>query len=219
MISMKIKHFTSIAMACMLLVCLCGCRAASEAPAADPTPPVTTAPETTEPTVTEPPTTQPQITLPDFVDVYREGELSQIPVVTVVGTVGDYAITMDPEYFTFSSQETADLFAYDAWPGDMTVFFSISAYHGGDSPEFVTNVVNQFGQQYQGMDTEDTTIGPYRATAVYLHNFKDNPDYHKHVFLIDCGEDMYILEAQFYTEMYEGLYAIMRALFDTFTAY
>lgn len=211
---MKATGFPLLVTIFALLVCLSSCQSTSNNLGSN-----TTMPVTVTPTVTVPPTTVPQVTLPEFVEVSREGEVSQIPVVTVFGTVGDYCITMDPEYFTFSAHETVDMFAYDTWPGESPVFFCISAYEKGDAQQFVADMESQFRHQYQSFDVEDTTIGAYDATAVYLQSFKDDPAYNKHIFLIHCGEDMYILETQFVTEMYEGLYAIMRALFDTFTAY
>jgi len=209
---MRFQRIVTCLVALTLCLGLFGCMASQEVHS----PASTTA--TTVPETTAPPTTLPAVTLPDHVEVFREGESSQIPVETVQGTVGDYLIAIDPEYFTFSSHETVDMFSYDGWDYDMPVYFCVSAYEKEDPQEFIDDVIGQFGSQYQAIDLEDTTIGSYRATAVYLRRCTENTDYHKHVFLIDCGAQKYILEAQFVTEMYEGLYAIMRALFDTFTA-
>ena len=139
-------------------------------------------------------------------------------MVTINGTVGDYIIAMDPEYFTFSAHETVDMFAYNGWAGEIGVFFCISSYDKDRASQFGADVTEQFGHQYQSIAFENTTLGRYDAKAAYLTGFYDDPIYNKHIFLIDSGEQMYLLEAQFVTEMYEGLYAIMRALFDSFTA-
>lgn len=195
----------------VLLLCLTGCPSTVHTPG-DTTPPSTAALETTLA-----PTTVAVPTMPDYVEVFREGEVSRIPVVSVDGTVGNYRIAIDPEYFTFLPQETVDLYACEIW--DAEVYFAISAYDTADTQQFITRIVDQFGHLYQAVDIADTTIGGYTATGVYLQRSRENPDFNKHVFLIDCGEVQYILETQFTTEMYEGLYAIMRALFDTFRAY
>lgn len=194
-----------------LLFCLAGCPSTAGTPAG-------TAPSTTAtPETTLPPVTAALPAMPEYVEVSREGEVSRIPVVTVDGTVGNYRIAMDPEYFTFLPGETADLFSCEIWDGE--VYFAISAYHGGDTQQFLNDIIDQFGRMYKAVDVEDVTIGGYPSTGVYLRQNKNEPDFNKHIFLIDCGDAQYILEAQFTTEMYEGLYAIMRALFDTFRAY
>lgn len=194
-----------------LLFCLAGCTSTAGTPAGT-VPSTTAVPETTLP-----PTTAAPPEMPEYVEVFREGEVSRIPVVTVDGTVGNYRIAMDPEYFTFLPGETADLFSCEVWDGE--VFFAISAYNSADAQKFVTDTVTHLGHMYQAVNIGDTTIGTYPATGVYLERSRENPEFNRHVFLIDCGDARYILEAQFTTEMYEGLYAIMRALFDTFRAY
>lgn len=173
-----------------------------------------TAPETTAAT-TQPPETEPVLS---YVEVFREGEISQIPVQIIRGTVGDYTIAMDPEYFTFSAHETVDLFLYEAWDGTQAVAYSVSDYiDDADPQEFIDSVVQQFGHLYGSHAAEQTTIGTFDATAVYFSNLKEDPAYQMHVFLVNCQGEYYLIEATFVFEMYEGLYAIMRALFDTFT--
>lgn len=199
----------------LLMLCLSGCLPTTGSQHSE-TVPVQENP-TMESTI-PPETTEPPVTLPDYVTVFREGEASEIPVETVRGTVGDYLIAIDPEYFVFTSHETVDMFSYENWDDDMAVFFCISNYAKEDPEEFISDVIQQHDQMYQGIDLGDTTIGGYPATAVYLRDYRENPAYQKHVFLIQCGSENYVLEAQFTHEMYEGLYAIMQALFDTFTA-
>lgn len=183
-----------------------------------------TQPPETQPTVqetvpaTQAPTDAPTQPAPSFVEVWREGEASQIPVEIVSGTVGDYTIAMDPEYFTFSAHETVDMFAYESWPGEQAVYYAVSRYENGYDPaQFVSDILYQFEASYESWYSEELTIGQYDATLVCLERRKDAPDYYRHVFLIDGGDTCYIIETEFYVEMYEGLYAIMRALFDTFT--
>lgn len=206
---MKRKIFAGILSILTISSCLSGCLSSTERMPFLPT--ATT--ESTQPPVT----TVPPVTLPDYVEVFREGEASNIPVETVRGTVGDYLIAIDPEYFVFTPHETVDMFSYEDWGGDMAVFFCISDYTGNDPDGFTSDVIQQYGSSYQGIDLADTTIAGYPATAVYLRDHRENPAYQNHIFLIQCGSKNYILQAQFVAEMYEGLYAIMRALFDTFT--
>lgn len=212
---MRAKIFVKLLSLLSVPLCLSGCLSTfgivSTAPASAPS---SAAAELTVP----PETTLPAVTLPDHVDVSREGEVSQIPVETVRGSVGDYLIAIDPEYFVFVAQETVDTFSYENWTGDMAVYFCISRYTKNDPDEFISDTIRQYGSQYRAIDLEDTTIGGYPATAVYLRDYRENPAYQNHVFLIRCGDENYVLETQFTAEMYEGLYAIMWALFDTFTA-
>ena len=94
----------------------------------------------------------------DFVEVMREGETQQIPVVFVDGKVGSYTIAMDPEYFTFLPRETVDLFSYEEWPGDGAIYYAISAYQGEyDADAFIAECRAQFESQYESCTTESTT--------------------------------------------------------------
>lgn len=171
----------------------------------------------TEPT-TEPATEAPTEPVLSYVEVFREGEASQIPVQIIHGTVGDYTVAMDPEYFTFCPQETVDLFWYESWEGSQAVAYSVSKYTDSTDPQaFIDSVVAQFGSQYHSYSVEQTAIASFDATAVYFNDYKEDPAYQMHVFLINCHGEYYRIEATFVFEMYEGLYAIMRALFDTFT--
>ena len=153
-----------------------------------------------------------------YVEVWREGEISRIPVEIIHGTVGDYTIAMDPEYFTFTAHETVDMFGYDSWPGEQPVYFAISRYESAYDPaQFAADMLDQFEADYASWDPDALTVGQYSATALYLNSSLDAPDYNRHIFLIDCGGERYLIETEFCLEMYEGLYPIMRALFDTFT--
>ena len=151
-----------------------------------------------------------------FVEVMREGESQQISVVFVDGGVGSYTIAMDPEYFTHSHQETADIFAYEAWPGTHPVYYAISAYTGAyDAETFLADSVAQFESLYTAYTTSDTTLAGYPATVICFDGLREAPEYCRHIYLVDCGDARFLIEAEFTLEMYEGLYAIMRALFNT----
>ena len=208
---MSVKRLAGILIA--LSLCLSGCLSAGEAPIG------TVAPSEATTESTQPPTTLPEVTLPDYVEVFREGEVSKIPVETVRGTVGNYLIAMEPEYFVFTPRETADFFTYENWPGDMAVYFCISGYAETDPQVFLEDMIGLNDQLYQAVNIEETTIGSYPATAIYLRDYQEDPAYQKHIFFIRCDSGNYLLEAQFTSEMYEGLYAIMQALFDTFTVF
>ena len=209
---------------CLILVALCLAGCAPMHPIADTAPPLPPENPTTEATTqpaTQPavqpaeiiPTTEPQ---QFFVEVFREGESSQIPVEIVQGTVGSYTIAMDPEYFTFHPQEAVDLFSYDAWEEGPGVFYAISDYRDDADPQqFAADTTEQYAPLFASCSTEETTLGGYPATAVYLSNFALDSAYQYHIFLINCDGNYYLLEASFTFEMYEGLYAIMRACFDT----
>ena len=104
------KRFCSLMLAALLLA---GC--APMHPIADTAPPQTTVPttqavETTAATTLPPETIQATEPQQYYVEVFREGEADQIPVEMVRGTVGNYTIAMDPEYFVFHPQQTLDLF-------------------------------------------------------------------------------------------------------------
>ena len=209
-----------VLLAAMLL--LAGC-------AQDVQPPATTAAPTAEPTTapTAAPTTVPPETTADthttepvqeYLEVFREGESSLIPVEIVRGSVGNYTMAMDPEYFTYYPQETADLFSYDTWGGPPAVFYSVSDYRDDATvQEFIDSATEQFAHDYEGCTVEEIMIGNYPATAIWFSGRKDAPDYQMHLYLVDCDGSLYLIEAGFVMEMYEGLYAIMRACFDTFT--
>lgn len=212
----------------LAVLCLAGCRPmhpiAETAPPLTAATPTTQAAETTQPAETAAETAQPMETtletepLLGYVEVSREGEISQIPVEIVCGTVGDYTVAMDPEYFTFYPQETVDMFSYDAWEDGPGVFYAISDYQAQPDPQqFVTDTQNQFAPMFDSCSTEETTIGGYPATAVYFSDFIMDPAYQYHVFLVNCQGDHYIIEVSFTFEMYEGLYAIIRACLDTMT--
>lgn len=163
------------------------------------------------------PATDPQPVL-SSVEVWREGQATEVPVQIVTGTVGTYTIAMDPEYFSFIPQQTADLFSYAGWTGDQAVYYAVSAYRGGYDPgKFESDVLAQFESRYENWYSEETTLGQYPATLVCMQNQLDEPAYFRYLYLVDCGSNCYLIEAEVYAEMFDGLYPIMRACFDTFT--
>lgn len=215
---------------CLILIALClaGCApmhpiadTAPPLPPEDPTTEATTLAPTTEAPATEAPTipttqaTEPPVTC---VEVFREGESSLIPVEIVRGKAGDYTIAMDPAYFTFHPQGIVDLYAYDAWEEGPGVFYAIADYPDDVViQQFIDDTLAQFSPLFASYSTEETTLGAYPATAIYLSDFTLDSAYQYHIFLINCDGNYYLLEASFTFEMYEGLYAIMRACFETMT--
>lgn len=214
---MKRLLFCVAAAALMLAGCQHSTPESTQAATVPPAPASITVPATEVPTTaapeTEPPTTA--ATVP-YIEVFREGEGTQIPVEIVRGTVGSYTIAMDPEYFTFKPQETVDLFSYDAWEDSPGVFYAISDYRDdADLQKFLSDTVQQFSPLFGSCSTEETTVGGYPATAVYLSEFTMDTAYQYHIFLVNCDGNYYLIEASFVMEMHEGLYAIMRSCFDT----
>ncbi len=211
---------------CLILTALLLAGCAPMHPIADTAPPLATEAPTTE--ATAQPATQPavqpaeitQATEPQqfYVEVFREGEASQIPVEIVRGTVGNYTIAMDPEYFTFYPQETVDLFSYDTWTDGPGVFYAVSDYQDDvDLQQYVAETTAQYAPLFDSCSTQEITLAGFPATAIYLENFLLDPDYQYHIYLVNCQGNYYLIEASFTMEMYEGLYAIMRACFDTMT--
>ena len=209
---------------CLILTVLFLAGCAPMHPIADTAPPLVTEAPTTE-AAAQPatqPAVQPAAIIPDteprqfFVEVFREGERSQIPVEIVQGTVGSYTIAMDPEYFTFHPQETVDLFSYDAWTEGPGVFYAVSDYRDDvDLLQFVADTTNQYAPLFTSCSTQEITLAGFPATAIYLESFLLDADYQYHIFLVNCQGNYYLIEASFTMEMYEGLYAIMQACFET----
>lgn len=192
------KRILMIAAIVSLLLNLCACRAAS---VPDTTPGTTEA--TAAPTAAS-----------EFVEVWREGERSLIPVQTVSGQAGSYTVATDPEYFVFIPQEGSDLFSYETWVGAQPVYYRITPYIRPYDPQaFATQPAPA---SYAQTGSQSLTVGGYPATLVTMSGFGDAAGYCIHRYLVDCGNVRYCIEAQFTQEMYEGLYAIMCACFDTF---
>lgn len=202
---MKKRLFCAVLAAVFLLG---GCRAAypnttpagSTAPSGIPLPATTAAP------------TQPA---PQFVEVWREGEVSQIPVVTVAGQAGNYTIAMDPAYFTFLPQNGSDLYSYEDWGSEQPVYYRIAPYSAPYDPDAFAARCTAEG--YTSAEVRTITLAGRPATAFTMYGTGENTGYCLHYYLIHCGSSCYTIEARFSMEMYEGLFAIMYACFETFS--
>lgn len=150
-----------------------------------------------------------------YIEVSREGVTEKIPVETVRVVNFDTTIATDPEYFTYSVYEGVDTFAYDAWEGDAAVYYSVYPDYNR-TPEQLANLLQQtYAANYKSVLTENTRVGSYDAIAVYFDGSAVAPDYNLHYFLVPTNDGCIVIESQFSIEMSEGLYPIMRALFDT----
>lgn len=65
------------------------------------------------------------------------------------------------------------------------------------------------------MQLMEPYIRNYDATAVQFENEAACPSCQRHFFIIPANYGCIVIEAQFDVEMYEGLYQIMLALFNT----
>ena len=152
----------------------------------------------------------------EYVEVSREGQIEQIPVEIAHGMAGDYTIAYAPEYFVYYPSEYADTFSCDGWEQEQRVYYSVYTNHDFSSQQLVDGLILQNGGNYDECRTEQLMLGGYDATAVYFDSYSAEI-YPMHFFVIESSDGCYVIEAQFSVEMYEGLYAIMRACFDTFT--
>lgn len=200
-----VRRLSTVIAAIFLLLQLSGCLAAF---------PNESVP-TTDTIATTQPTISPTVPVPQYIEVWREGEVSRIPVQTVTGKAGPYTIAMDPEFFTFLPQEGSDLFSYEAWGSDQPVYYRITPYSGAYDPAaFITQGVPA---GYQLTGAQAITLAGFPATAVSMTGLGENSSYVLHKYLIDCGDVRYCMEARFCFEMYEGLFPIIYACFETFT--
>jgi|GEM_PF-666791 len=150
-----------------------------------------------------------------FIEVSREGVVEKIPVETVRVVNFDTTIAMASEYFTYSVCENVDTFSCDAWEGGTSVYYSIYANDTHTAEEFAGLLQQYYTDSYRFVLVENTRVGSYDAVAVYLDGNNIAPDYNMHYFLIPTDSGCIVIEAQFTFEMYEGLYKVMRASFDT----
>ena len=191
----------------ILCLLLCGCSAAA---------PGTSIPATTAPIQTTVPT---QTTAPRevFLEVMREGELSQIPAVMVDTGIGSYTIAMDESYFVHKGAEGLDEFLYEGWEDSQPVGYSIGIYVPGAS-SFEAQMQENYGKLYASCSTgKETTIAGYPATELVFQGLLEDPSYYRHCFLVHCDTVAYEIQVTFTQEMYEGLYPIIRASLDTLT--
>lgn len=156
--------------------------------------------------------------VPSQIEVMREGEVSNIDVETVNGVIGNYAIAMDPTYFVFQVLDDMDYFWYEAWGEDTPVYYSVRPYEGTYDPaRFISEVKTNHADRYASCTSEETVIAALNATVVRLSGCTAAPDFNRVVILLNSGEQLYVLETEFTTEMAEGLYPIIMASLNTFT--
>ena len=190
-----------------LCLLLCGCSAAD---------PGTTVPATTASLQTTAPT---EATLPRevFLEVLREGEISQIPAVMVNTSIGGYTVAMDESYFVHKGEEGLDEFLYETWEGSQPVGYSIGIYVDA-ARSFEEQMLETYGNLYLAYSpAAETVVAGYPATELAFQNLLEDPSYYRHCFLVRCGAVAYEIQVTFTQEMYEGLYPIIRASLDTLT--
>ena len=149
------------------------------------------------------------------IDVSREGIVDRIPVETVRVINFDTTIAMDPEYFTHSVRDGIDTFTYDAWQGEREVYYSVYLVEGACPSDLCDALYSCYGDSYASRNVFAVKVGSYDATAVHFDGENASPAYQRHFTLIPVDDGCIVVEAQFDFEMYEGLYRIMCALFDT----
>lgn len=150
-----------------------------------------------------------------YIEVSREGIVERIPVETVRVVNFDTTIAMDPEYFTYNVCDGVDTFTYDAWQGEREVYYSV--YHIADSSpnQICEELYDTYSEKYGFRNVAAVKVGGYDATTVQFDSENASPTYQRHFFIIPNTDGCIVIEAQFDFEMYEGLYRIMLALFDT----
>ena len=148
------------------------------------------------------------------IEVWREGEADTIPVETLRVVNFDTTIAMAPEYFTYKVCDNIDTFSYEAWQGERPVYYSV--YHVDSNPsDIVDGLVTTYGDRYGAWNVFVTKVSSYDATTVQFDGEAGCPAYQRHFFIIPTVDGSIVIEAQFDIEMYQGLYRIMLALFDT----
>ncbi len=141
----------------------------------------------------------------------REGEITELQVPMVEGTVGNYRIATNPELFQLNSMENVDVFEYTLWQRQPPVYYAVSYLAGMSADAAAQGLV----LQNDGEQREDEALGAYMAKVVTVSGV-DAQMSQTHFYLIDHAGGCYMIETRFTLEMYEGLFPQMRALFDTF---
>ncbi len=150
-----------------------------------------------------------------YIEVSREGVAEKLPVETICILDSGSTITTAPQYFTHTVLNGVDTFTYDAWQGEREVYYSVRFLLGGNPNQICEELMEQYGENYAGSHVYAVKVGGYDATAVQFENETASPSYPLHFFIIPANHGCILIEAQFDFEMYEGLYPIMLALFDT----
>lgn len=150
-----------------------------------------------------------------YITVSREGVAEQIPVENVCILNTGATIATAPEYFTHNVRDDVDFFTCEAWTGEREAYYSVY-YIGQSSPsDICEELYAAYGDKYATRNAFAVKVGPYDATAVYFDGEIASPAYQRHFFIVPAVAGCIVIEAQFDFEMYEGLYQIMLALFDT----
>ncbi len=165
----------------------------------------------------EPETEQTETVQPvqQYVEVSREGSVEKIPVRTVEGVAAEYKMAMATEYFTFSSDGEYDTYSYDAWEGSTRVYYCVYPYQGTTAQELAEGLERMYGGRYENTVTEKTVLGKNEAIEVCLFDEIRNKEAQMRFFLVDTDYGCLVIEMQFVSEMYEGLFDIMLACFET----
>ncbi len=151
-----------------------------------------------------------------YIEISREeGVFEKIPVEIVRVVNFDTTIAMDPEYFNHIVNDGVDIFIYEKWTGDAGVYYSVYADEERTAQQLADLLQQNYTSIFSNVMTEPVRIGDYDAIAVYFRGSTIHPGYDMHYFIIQTDSGCMVIEAQFNSEMYEGLYLIMHALFNT----
>jgi len=150
-----------------------------------------------------------------YIEISREGVVERIPVETVRVANSGATIAMDPAYFTHTVREGADTFTYDAWIGQREVYYSVYQIAQSSPNQICEDLFAKYGEAYANKNVFAVKVGSYDATTVQFDGETACPTYQRHFFIIPVDGGCMVIETQFDFEMYEGLYQIMLALFDT----
>lgn len=151
----------------------------------------------------------------EYIEVSREGVRERIPVETICILDSGATIAMDPRYFTHTIREGVDTFIYDAWTGENEVYYSVRPVANSSPNQLCESLIAAHNKDFTGSQVLAVKVGSRDATAVQFDGKTDNPACQLHFFIIPAAYGCFVIEAQFDFEMYEGLYPIMLALFDT----
>ncbi|MBQ9943123.1 MAG: hypothetical protein IJO67_02045 [Clostridia bacterium] len=151
----------------------------------------------------------------EYIEVSREGVAEKIPVETICILDSGSTIATVPEYFTHTILNGVDTFTYDAWQGERAVYYSVRFLLDGNPNQICEELMEQYGENYAGSQVFAVKVGGYDGTSVQFESEAAYPSYQRHFFIIPADYGCILIEAQFDFEMYEGLYPIMLALFDT----
>lgn len=150
-----------------------------------------------------------------FIEVSREGHVEKIPAEIICLIDSGSTITTVPGYFTHSVQNGVDTFSYDTWQGEREVYYSVRTILGSNPNQICEDLMEKHGKSYASGNVFAVKVGHYDATVVQFENEAACPSCQCHFFIIPANYGCIVIEAQFDVEMYEGLYQIMLALFNT----